>query len=325
MLNAVIRWALQHRLAVLAGGIAILAFGTYESVSAPVDIFPQFAPPQVVIQTEAPGFAPLQVEQQVTRPLEYALLGLSNVADVRSSSITGLSVITVVFQGDSDIWTDRQLVGEAVGTVSGLPAGVARPRLAPVTSPIGLLEVIGITPAPRQPSPDPFESRTVAEWVVRPRLLAVSGVANVTIYGGLEKQYQVVVSPEQLRNYDLSLDQVLSAVGQSNAQGTGGFFQTPGQQLVIHTSGQISDLDQLRKSVVTIRGGTPVTLGQIGEVKFGAAPRIGGATIDGGAGVVLQVMKQPWADTTATTQAIDTALRDLAPTLPRSIQLRPGL
>ena len=337
MLNAIIHWSLGHRLAVLAGAAAILAFGTYESISAPIDVFPQFAPPQVVIQTEAPGYAPLQVEQQVTRPLEYALLGLGSVQDVRSSSITGLSVITVIFNEDSNIWTDRQLVGEALGVVSVLPPRVNRPRLAPVTSPIGIIEVIGITSTQPHDSTipganddmrsdqDPCLARTLADWVIRPRLLAVPGVANVTIYGGLEKQYQVVISPSQLRNYNLSLEQVMSATAQSNAQGTGGFFTTPGQQLVIHTSGQIADLDQLRKSTVAIRNGTPIKLGEIGEVRFGASPAIGGASINGGPGLILQVMKQPWADTVATTRAVDSALSDLAPTLPHNVEIHPGL
>lgn len=325
MLNAVIQWSLKHRLAVLAGAIAILAFGTYQSVSAPVDVFPEFAPPQVVVQTDAAGYAPLQVEQQVTRPLEYSLLGLSNVEDVRSTSITGLSEITVVFKEDSNIWTDRQLVGEALGTVSTLPPEVDHPRLAPITSPIGLIEVIGLSSARSGADVDPYQLRTLADWVIRPRLLAVSGVANVTIYGGLEKQYQVVVSPSQLRGYNLSLDQVLSATMQSNAQGAGGFFTTPGQQFVIHASGQIAGLDQLRKSVVTIRGGTPITLGDVGEVRFGAAPAIGGATVNGGSGIVVQILKQPWADTVATTQAVDKALADLGPTLPADVRIHPGL
>lgn len=324
MLNAVIQWSLKHRLAVLIGAAAILAYGTYGSLSAPVDVFPQFAPPQVVIQTEAPGYAPLQVEQQVTRPLEYALLGLSNVENVRSSSITGLSVITAIFTEDSNIWTDRQIVGEALATVPALPPRVARPRLAPVTSSIGIIEVLGVT-SRRPDDQDPYLLRSLADWVIRPRLLAVPGVANVTIYGGLEKQYQVIVSPAQLRNYNLSLDQVMSAAAQSNAQASGGFFTPPGQQLVIHASGQITDLDQLRKSVVAIRNGTPIKLGEIGDVRFGAAASIGGASINGGSGLIMQVMKQPWADTVSTTHAIDAALADLASTVPANVEIHPGL
>ena len=325
MLNAVIEWSLKHRLAVLTGAAAVLAVGAYDSISAPIDVFPQFAPPQVVVQTEARGYAPLQVEQQVTRPLEYALLGLSSVQDVRSSSITGLSVVTIIFNEDSNIWTDRQLVGEAIGTVSSLPSGVARPRLAPVTSPIGIIEVLGVTSRLPQASQDPYQLRTLADWVIRPALLSVSGVANVTIYGGLEKQYQVVVSPPQLRSYNLSLEQVMSGAAQSNAQGAGGFFTTPGQQLVIHTNGQIADLDQLRKSVVAIRNGIPIKLGEIGDVRFGAAPSIGGASINGEPGIMLQVMKQPWADTVATTRAVDSALKDLEPSLPGNVEIHSGL
>lgn len=325
MLNALIRWSLHNRPLVLALAVGVLVWGIATALRAPVDIFPQFAPPQVAVQTEAPGIPPSQVEQQVTSPLERALLGLNGVQDVRSSSIAGLSEITVVFAANSNIWVDRELVAQAVAAVNTLPSGVGPPRLAPPTSAIGLIEVVGLTSAAPAPPGAAFDLRSYADWVVRLRLLAVPGVANVTVYGGLPKQYEVVVSPAALLQYGVTLEQILAATGAATAQGAGGFFQTPGQDLVIHANGQVATLEQLRNSVVVARNGVPVTLGQIAAIRFGAPPVIGGANVNGRPGVVVQVFEQPGASTVPTTKAVDRALADLGGHLPAGVQLHSDL
>ena len=323
MLNAIIRWSLHNRLLVVAAALLLLIIGVYQARVAPADVLPRFSPPQVVVQTEAPGFSPAQVEQQVTIPLESSLLGLSDVEDVRSTSIAGLSVITVRFKDGTDLGRDRQSVTEGLATVSGLPAEAGRPRLAPVTSPIGMTTVLGLTDS--QAAQQPFRLRTLAEWVIRRRLLAVPGVANVTVYGGEEQQYQVVIAPNRLRDDNITLQQVLAAASQAGGLGGGGIYRTASQELIVHTDGQIRSLDDLRRSVVTLRNGIPLTLGDVAEVRLGPAPKIGDATVNGQPGVVLQVFKQPWADTLPLTQAIGAALNEIAPTLPAGIRLYPDL
>lgn len=323
MLNAIIRWSLHNRLLVVAAALLLLLVGVYQARVAPVDVLPRFSPPQVVAQTEAPGFSPAQVEQQVTIPLEASLLGLSDVQDVRSNSIAGLSVITVWFKNGTDLWRDRQNVTEGLASVAGLPAEAGRPRLAPVTSPIGMTTVLGLTDS--QAARHPFRLRTLATWTIRRRLLAIPGVANVTVYGGEEQQYQIVISPHRLRDYSVTLQQVLAAASQAGALGGGGVDRTGSQELIVHADGQIRSLDDLRRSVITLRNGVPLTLGDVAEIRLGPAPKIGDATVNGQPGVVLQVFKQPWADTLPLTQAISAALNEIAPTLPAGIRLYPDL
>ncbi len=321
MLDAIIRGALSNRLLVLSAAVLLLALGLYNAHRAPVDVFPNFAPPEVFIQTEAPGFAPHDVEQQVTFPLENALLGLSGVQDVRSTSIAGASAVTVIFQDNTNIWRDRQLVSEALSAARNLPAGI-RPRMVPVTSAIGLIMDIGMTEAHPK---TPYQLRTLADWLVRRRLLAVPGVAGVTVYGGEVKQYQVRVSPARLASYGLTLSDVLRATAEVSTLSSGGFYHGPGQDLVIHANGLATSVDQLRQSVVAVRQGVPLTLGEVADVRLGQAPPIGGASINGGPGVVLQVFKQPWADTVPLTQAVQAALQGLRPGLPRGLRIYPDL
>lgn len=325
MLNAIIRWSLRNRTLVLAVAAGLLVWGAYTAQHAAVDVLPRFAPPQVVVQTGAPGFPPRQVEQQITFPLESALLGLPGITDVRSSSITGLSTITGIFSGHSTLAVDRELVAQALAAAPPLPAAAGPPRLAPPTSAIGYIYEFGLTGAALASKAGAFRARGFAEWVVRPRLLSVPGVANVTVYGGRPRQYQLVVAPERLRQYHLTLAAVVAAAGQASAQGAGGFFQTPGQDLVIHAGGQVTSLAQLRDSVVAMRHGVPVTLGAIARIQYGAPPAIGGATVNGQPAVVMQVFEQPGASTVPTTRAVERALAGLAPHLPAGLSLRRDL
>ncbi len=324
MLNALIRWSLNHRLLVLTLAAVLLLFGLDTTRRAPIEVFPNFAPPQVVVQTEAPGFSPAQVEQQVTTPLELALLGINGVVDVRSSSIVGVSAITVYFADSTNIWTDRQQVTEAITAAAQLPSSVSPPQLAPVTSAIGLLEVVGLTPS-AAPSSDPFDLRTFADWTLRPRLLAVPGVASVTAYGNGPKQMQVTVSPQRLQQLSLSLSDVLAATRAASSQGAGGYFHTSGQDLVIHAAGLAATPNDLAASVVASRNGVPITLGDVAQIGWGAPPAIGGATVNGQPGIVLQIFKQPGANTVEVSNAVDQTLASLARNLPPGITLVPGL
>lgn len=318
MLNAVIQWSLRHRVVVAVFSLALLAAGVWRATHAAVAVLPDFAPPQVVIQTEAPGLAAEQVEQQVTYPIETALLGLAGVQDVRSTSIEGLSVVTVVFGDTSQVMTGRQQVGESLATVNALPPGVQPPQMQPLASPLGTMAVLGLTGAR---SRHPYALRTFADWTLRPRLLAVPGVANVTVYGGAIKQVQVVVSPARLRDYGVTLAQVLQATAQSSTLAAGGFYRTPGQDLVIHVAGQLHTRAALRASVVLVRHGVPLTLGEIATVRFGPAPPIGGAAVNGRDGVVLEIIKQPGVNTLRLTSRVNRALDALQASLPPGARL----
>ncbi|HJZ80472.1 MAG TPA: efflux RND transporter permease subunit, partial [Pyrinomonadaceae bacterium] len=200
MLNRIIRWSVSNRLVVIVLAALLIVFGARTAGRAPLDVFPDFAPPQVVIQAEAPGFSTEEVEQLVTLPLETALNGTSNLATIRSSSTAGLAVITCVFEEGMNIFLARQLVSEKL-QIARLPDGANEPRMMPISPPVGTLLRISLTAN----ETSLMDLRTFADWTIRPRLLAVPGVAQVTIFGGEVKQYQVIVDPAKLKDYDVTL------------------------------------------------------------------------------------------------------------------------
>ena len=207
MVARIVLFSLHNRLIVLSLAALLLLVGVVAASRSPLDIFPEFSPPQVVVQTEAPGLSAEEVEALVTIPLEYALNGTSFLTTLRSSSAPGISVITAIFAQGSDVLADRTLVNERLASVAGaLPQGAGPPRLTPLTSSTGTLMTIGLTST----NASPMDLRTLADWVVRPRLLAVPGVAGVVVYGGQVKEYQVLVSPERLNRFDLNDDAIFN-------------------------------------------------------------------------------------------------------------------
>jgi len=213
MLNRIIRWSLRNRLVVLVLAVFLIFFGIREWRASPLDVFPDFAPPQVVIQTEAQGLSPEEVEQLVSLPLENALNGTADLETIRSSSAAGLSVVTCIFTSGTDIFRARQLVAEKLQLArSRLPGGIGEPQMMPISSPVGILVKISLT----SNKTSPMDLRTLADWTIRPRLLAVQGVAQVTIFGGVVKQYQVVVDPAQLQAHKISLSEVMTAAAHAN-------------------------------------------------------------------------------------------------------------
>src|SRR5262245_56027782 len=322
MVAKVILFSLRNRLIVLSLAALLLIVGLVAASHSPLDIFPEFSHPQVVVQTEAPGLSAEEVEALVTLPLEYALNGTSYLTTLRSSSAPGISVITAIFADGSEILTDRMLVNERLTSVTGvLPQGVGAPRLTPMTSSTGTLLVVGLTAQ----SVSPMELRTLADWTIRPRLLAVAGVAGVVVYGGQVKEYQILVSPEQLRRFDLTLEEVEAAGRDATALVGAGYLDRPTQRLPIRGDGMVKGVADLQAALVSLRDGTPLTLGQVAEVRVGAALKVGDATVEGEDGVLLLVAKQPGANTLKVSRRVEEVLDEMRPALPAGVRLHRGL
>ncbi len=329
MLDAIIRFSLNNRLMVLCIAMILLVVGAWQTTSLPIDVFPNLNRPRVVVITEAGGMAPEEVEALITFPLETALNGASGVMAVRSSSGIGISVIYVEFDWNTDIYADRQIVNERLQLASEqLPENV-KPTLAPISSIMGQILMYGmwsegdVTPA--------MEVRTLADWVVRQRLLTIPGVSQVFTMGGGRKQFQVLVDPDSLRSFDLTMKQVHEAVSRSNMNATGGYLDDRGaNELLVRGLGRVGSLDDLRSLVVVMRGNRAVTLSDVAEiveapqVKRGDASaffRDGAMNIEGGDAVVLTINKQPGSDTRVVDDAIAVALGDLRTALPGDIRI----
>ncbi|HUX28959.1 MAG TPA: efflux RND transporter permease subunit, partial [Terracidiphilus sp.] len=323
MLNAIVRFSLRFRGPVLALALASLGYGIYSLIQAKFSVFPEFAPPFVSIQTESPGLSPEQVELLVTQPVENAVNGVTGIESLRSTSIQGLSVITIVFGNDSDIYRDRQLVAERLSTVAGqLPQGVAPPIMTPLKSSTGTVLVMGITSQARSL----MDVRTVADWTLKPRLLAVPGVTNIGIFGGEVKQLQVQFLPEKLVQYHLSLDDVVAAAQKATAVVGAGFVENGNQRLILRPEGQPVTAEQIAATVLLRQNGANVTLGQVADVREGEAPPFGAALVDGKPGVIVNVYAQYGSNIIEVTRNVEEALNELNPALAREgITVQPNL
>ncbi|MBA3312607.1 MAG: efflux RND transporter permease subunit [Planctomycetaceae bacterium] len=329
MLDAVIRFSLRHRLLVLAAATFLLAYGTWQATRLPIDVFPDLNRPRVVIMTEAPGMAPEEVETLVTLPLELVLNGANGVQAVRSSSGPGISVIYVEFDWGTDIYIDRQVVNERLQIVADrMPEGV-NPTLAPISSIMGQIMMIGMWSETGETSP--MELGTIADWVVRQRLRTIPGVAEVFVMGGERKQFQVLVNPDSLREYGVSLAEVKEAVAAGNRNATGGFLNQQGPyELMVRGLGRAETKADLEQIVVKARDERSVLLSQVARVIEGPQVKRGDASAfvrgadgkwDGGPAVVMMIGKQPQADTRRLTEQIYEALADLDSSLPEDVRV----
>lgn len=324
MLQAIVHWALRFRGVVISLACLLLTYGVWVATHAKLDVFPDFVPPQVTVQTEAPGLAPEQVETLVTRPIENAINGLGNQESLRSETIQGLSVITVVFKEGTDIQIARQMLGEKLGEISGLlPAGVKAPKMSPLVSSTMDLLKIGL----QSEKLTPMELRSFADWTLKPRLLAVPGVAKASVFGGEVRQLQIQVHPDLLIARGLSLNDVLNAARTASGVRGSGFIETSNQRIVLQTEGQLLTPEEIGNiAVVTSQGGAPVRLRDLATVAYGAEPKVGDALIMGGPGVLMTLSSQYGANTMDTTQLLEAALEDLKPLLAREgITLFPRL
>ena len=312
MLKRIVQFSLRHRGVVIALGFVLIAYGLYISTQTRLEVFPEFASPQVIIQTEAPGLSSVEVEQLVTVPIETELNGAPGLEAIRSQSIQGLSVVTLVFRDSTDIYRDRQMVTERMGEiVSRLPQGTGPPRMGPLTSSASLTLLIGLTSTNRSP----MELRTFADWTLRPYLLSVPGVAKVDIFGGDVRQLQVQVKPDRLQAYGLSLDQVLTAAQKATGVRGAGFVETSNQRIVIRTIGQALTPQQLGETVLTPHQGLSVRLKDVADLREAAAPKFGDAQMNGRAGIALLVSSQYQENTMDVTRALERALEQMKPAL----------
>lgn len=312
MLRRIVEFSLRFPALVVALSAVVLGYGLYVAVQTRLDVFPEFAPPMVVVQTEAPGLSPEQVEVLVTQPIENALNGAPRLASIRSQSIQGLSVITVTFDDRADLYQTRQIVSERLREVAAqLPAGVEPPRMGPLTSSTGLTLVLGLTSTNRSP----MELRTWVDWTLRPRLLSVPSVAKVDVFGGEVRQIQIQVQPDRLEAFGLSLNDVLAAARHVTARHGAGFVETPNQRILIRAAGQPVTPEQVAEVIVARPAAGPVRLRDVARVVEGAEPKFGDALIHGEPGVAVLVYAQFGANTIQVTQALDQALDELAPSL----------
>ncbi|MBD6615295.1 efflux RND transporter permease subunit [Komarekiella sp. 'clone 1'] len=320
MLSAIIKWAITRRWLVILGTIILTIWIFRTIIQMPLDVFPSFAPPQVEIQTEAPGLAPEELESLVTLPIESAINGTPGVTAVRSSSAAGISVVKVIFNWNTDIYQARQLVTERLQQAqSKLPSGVETPQISPTSSPIGTVLQYAFT----SQSTPLMEVRRIVDWQVTNRLLAVPGVSQVVAYGGDVRQYQVLVDPAKLRAFNVTLEDVEQAVSAANVNAPGGYLITPDREKLIRGIGRIESIEELQQSVITARNGTPVKISDVADVQIGAAIKRGDGSFNGEKAIVVMINKQPQADTPTVTRAIEAAMSEIQAGLPKDIKVTP--
>ncbi|WP_298668123.1 efflux RND transporter permease subunit [uncultured Sphingomonas sp.] len=312
MLAGLIRLALAQRAVVLALAALLVVFGIRAGRDVPLDVFPEFAPPMVEIQTEAPGLSTEEVESLVTVPVETAVNGVPGLMTLRSKSVLGLSSVQILFEHGSDVLRARQMVGERVAQIQPrLPLAARQPVLMPPLSSTSRAMKIGLSSA----SMDRMRLSELVRWTIRPRLMAVPGVANVAVWGQRDRQLQVLVDPDTLRAAGVTLAEVRAAAGDAVLVGGGGFVDTPNQRLPLRQSGMVQDAAQLAQAIVRQGGDAPVRIGDVARVVEDHGPPIGNAIIDDGPGIMLIVEKQPTANTLDLTRAVEAVMAELKPGL----------
>ncbi|MEG4209323.1 efflux RND transporter permease subunit [Microcoleus sp. S13_B4] len=318
MFSTILRWVINRRWLVVLATIIVSLWTLYIIPQMSLDVFPPFAPPQVEIQTEAPGLAPEEIESLVTLPIESAINGTPGVTAVRSSSAVGLSAVKVIFDWGTEIYQARQLITERLQQAqSKLPAGVEAPQISPTTSPVGTV----ITYAFTSETTSLMEVRRLVDWQVTNRLLAVAGVAQVVAYGGDQRQYQVLVEPAKLKAFNVSLQQVAEAAAAANVNAPGGYLITPDRETLIRGVGRIESVEDLQQSAIVSRHGTPVRIADVADVKIGAAIKRGDGSFNGKKAVIVMVNRQPVADTPTVTKAVEAAMAEVQQALPKHIKV----
>lgn len=313
-LDRLIHFSLHNRLLVLAAGLTLFLGGTFWATTMPVDIFPDLSAPTVTVIAEAPGLPPEEVELLVALPIESAINGATGVRRLRSVSADGIVVLWVEFEWNTDIYRARQIVSERLQRVE-LPGNAARPELGPISSIMGEITFIALT----SDNTSPTELRRLADTVVRRNLLAVPGVSQVVAIGGSRRQLQVTARPADLLLHRLSLDEVLEAVRGAGRSAAAGFHVDNGQEYLVRATGRIDHPDQVSQTVVTVRNGVAITVGDVADVRWGPEPARGSAGYNTKPAIVLSVQKQPQANTLELTERIDTVLLDLEEALPEGV------
>ena len=322
ILGTIVRFSLRRRGIIIALAALFLGYSAYSLAKARYDVFPEFAPPEVTIHTEAPGFSPDQAEQLITRPVETAVSGVGGISSMTSKSIQGLSVVTIKFKTGTDVYLARQKIAERLSTLAGeLPAGIS-PEMTPLTSSTGNVMVIGLTSAKLTP----MQLRTIADWTVRPRLLAVSGVSKVAIFGSQDKQLQIQVLPDNLIKYGLSIEDIITAARKATGIEGAGFIDGANQRITIRSQGQSLTTQEIADTVLEHKNGANATIGDVAHVTEAPAPQIGGGLINGRPGMIVVVSAQYGANTLEVTGGLDKAVAELRPALDlQGVTMYPGL
>jgi len=322
LLNTTLRFSIARRWLIVAAAIAISLWGLLAVSQMPLDVFPPFAPPQVDVQTSAAGLSPEEVETRITLPIESAVNGIAGVETVRSSSKPGLSMVQVVFNQNADIYRARQSVAERLQQVSAqLPANADAPEVSPLVSPLGTILQVAFT-VTGDGATSLMDLQQLILRSYRQSILAVPGVAQVTIYGGDEQQFQVLLDPQELQAQAVSLQAVMEGVGSAMATSPGGFLIGGGQERLIRPLAQVTQVSDLADAAVQSEQGRPVLLSTLGQVKRGVALKRGDASFNGNPAVVLMVIKQPDVDTPTVTRAVEQRLTELNRTLPNDVQVQ---
>jgi len=312
MMRALVALSVRRYGAISTLTLLVLVLGTWSALRSPLDVFPEFVPSQVEIQTEAPGFAPSQVEELVTKPIENTVNGAAGLATMRSESIPGLSVVTITFADGVDVHVARQGISERLAEIGDiLPEGVGAPKLSPLVSSTMDLLKIGLL----SDKVDAYTLRDTADWVIKPRLLAVPGIAHVIVFGGDVRQIQILPDMPKLASYGITLNEIADAAHAALPLRGAGFIDLAAQRVLIQSPTPQPDVAAIGQAVVAVRNAVPIRLRDLAEVKIAPALRFGDALIMGKPGVLISLASQYGANTLATTLAIERALGNLEPTL----------
>lgn len=318
MLDKIINFSLQNRLLVVVATVLILLFGGYVASRMEVDVFPDLTAPTVVVLTEAHGMAPEEVEKLVTFPLETAVNGATNVRRVRSSSSAGISIVWIEFEWNTDIFKARQIINEKIMSVSSrLPLGAGMPTMAPQTSIMGEIMLVSMT----ADSTSGMDLRTLADWSLRPGLMATGGVAQVSIIGGAYREYQILASPLEMAAYGVTLNDLRTACENANGNSSGGFMSEYGNEYIIRGIARTNDLSEIGKAVIRRSAAGVVKISDVAEIRAGAAPKIGDGSLNGKPAVILTVMKQPATNTLELTDRIDAVVTSLRQAMPPDVKI----
>ena len=318
MLNKIIKFSLHNRFFVVIASVLLLIFGSVVASKMEVDVFPDLTAPTVVVLTEAHGMAPEEVEKLVTYPIETSLNGATNVRRVRSSSSAGISIVWVEFEWNTDIYKARQIVNEKITAVAEkLPQGVGNPTMGPQSSIMGEIMLVSVT----ADKTSQIDLRTIADWTIRPRLLATGGVSQVIVIGGEYKQYQILASPQKMNYYNVSLNELLKASEEANGNSSGGFMNEYNNEYIVKGIGRTSDIKEIGKSVIKTVNGNTIKIEDVAEIKIGASLKIGDGSLKGEPAVIMTVMKQPSTNTLELTETIDASIADIQKNLPKDVHI----
>ena len=324
MLNKIITVSLNHRWLVLVITLGFASLGVYNFQHLAIDAVPDITNVQVQINTEAPGYSPLESEQRITFPIETAMAGLPRLDQTRSISRYGLSQVTVVFEDGTDIYWARQLISERlIGVKGSLPAGI-EPSMGPIATGLGEIFMYTVSSSDGA-NLSPTELRTVQDWIVRPQLRQTPGVVEVNTIGGYTRQYHVLPDPDLLLAHDLTMQDLMSSLARNNLNTGAGYIERFGAQYLIRSPGQLTDLDEIRQTTVAQRDGVPIRINDVAEVKIGHELRTGAATQNGKEAVLGTVFMLVGENSRAVAQATAERLQAIKPSLPEGVRAQPAV